>query len=153
MEKNYSPKERQDQANTEQQKPGVLACKCTLRLLNQGQGYWNITVVNGVLVDMEILFQDSISNILTRGLGTDPNSKIVARYLEKLIPHYMRNYDGTTVTVMRKECKVSKLKHIKDSSREQGFWKSGNICSPGSGLSYSGHRVFTGIPGNHFLDI
>lgn len=63
----------------------MLACKYTLRLLNQGQGYWNITVVNGVPVDMEILFQDSICNILTRGLGTDPNSKIVFRYLEKPI--------------------------------------------------------------------
>lgn len=65
----------------------------------------------------------------------------------------MRNYDGTTMTVMRKELKVPKLKHIKDSSLEQGFWKSDNICSPGSGLSESGSKVFPGIPANCFLDI
>lgn len=51
-------------------------------MLNQGQGWWTISLIKGVFVDMEILFQDSIFNMLKRGFGTDPNSKIVFRYLE-----------------------------------------------------------------------
>lgn len=48
---------------------------------------WNISLLKGVFVDMGILFQDSIFNTLTRGLGADSNSGIVFQYLEKMDAH------------------------------------------------------------------
>lgn len=48
---------------------------------------WNISLLKGVFVDMGTLFQDSIFNTLTRGLGADSNSGIVFQYLEKMDAH------------------------------------------------------------------
>lgn len=80
---------------------------------------WNTSLVRGVFVDMGILFQDSIFNTLTRGLGADSNSGIVFQYLEKMTPTLNEilcwNYHDR---VLRKGLKVPKLKHIKDLSLE-----------------------------------
>lgn len=77
-------------------------------------GWWDTSLVKGVLADMGLLFQGSIFNTLT---GTQPHSRRVFRYLEKMMPTlneilYWDYHDR----VLRKGLKGDpKLKHIEDS--------------------------------------
>lgn len=62
---------------------------------------------------MQMLSQNSVFHILTRGLGTDPNSKIVYRYLEKA--HAYIKCGAMTELPRQYGGGDSKLMHIKDS--------------------------------------
>lgn len=69
MEKNYSPKERQDQATDRAAKARSACLQMHPEVAEPGSGVLNITVVNGVLVDMGDITLPDLEHILTRGLN------------------------------------------------------------------------------------